>query len=266
MQSCLLRCCQQLPTTYETTRVARMPVRPLALANACIVAFVGLFYVAYMFKSQKYLALESPDGTARLRLQAVTPEAGFTGYVDANQLPYCDGGTPEAAQIPNIATNYTGTKALTRPCQFRDEFFAAYPQVEHNALFATTRVTEKRQSVPASCRTVGGRQSKECVEWISDSTDVFYVSQLEDFTLLIDHSFVAPLAKVSAASFDERVEAGWICRVCDDQEDLLSTCSDSCEQGDVRIRCASTIDRTVYLCFNARIVRLLHWLRAGERN
>ena len=75
--------------------------------------------------------------------------------------------------------------------------------------------------------------TKQCTEWITDSTDVFFVSQLEDFTLLIDHSFIAPLAKLSAASFDSRVEAGWICRVCD-EEDLLSACSDSCDQFDVR--------------------------------
>lgn len=207
LQGCLLRCTELLPTKYETPRISRMPSKPLAAAHACIVAFVVLFYIGYMFKAQKYLALEVPDGTARLRLQAVTPEPGFPGFLDPEQLPYCDGGTPEPGQIRNIAQNFSGSGALTRPCQYRDEFFAAYPQVEHNALFATTRVTEKVQRVPPNCDNAGGRRSKDCAEWITDSTDVFYVSQLEDFTLLIDHSFIASLSKTSAASFDPRVEA-----------------------------------------------------------
>jgi|EP01046_Picozoa_sp_COSAG06_P040173 hypothetical protein len=208
MRACTASCLGSLPGDYETPRVARVPSKPLALANTCIVAFVVMFYLVYMFNSQKYLALESPDGTARLRLQAPTLEPGCVpgsraeggrgcpGFVDAEQLPYCDSGTPEPGQIPNIAKNYTGDAALTRPCQFRDEFFAWYPQVEHNALFATTRVTEKQQRVPAGCATSGGRKEKHCVDWATESSDVFYVSQLEDFTLLIDHSFIAPLAKV----------------------------------------------------------------------
>lgn len=268
LQSCLLRCVQLLPTKYETPRVARMPSKPLAAANACIVAFVGLFYIAYMFKSQKYLALEAPDGTARLQLKAVTPEPGFPGFLDADHLPYCDGGTPEPDQIGNIAGNFSGVKALTRPCQYRDEFFAGYPQVEHNALFATTRVTEKVQRVPANCASTAGRQSKECVEWITDSTDVFFVSQLEDFTLLIDHSFIAPLAKASAASFDQRVEAGWICRVCDDEE-LLSTCSNSCDIGDVSSSRAQLDDRRIctsmwssYGCCAVLLTRIMRSTRA----
>ncbi len=245
LRGCMLRCVQLLPTKYETPRVARMPSKPLAAVNTCIVVFVGLFYIAYMFKSQKYLALESPDGTARLRLQKVTPEPGFPGFLDTGQLPYCDGGTPEPHQISNIAQNFSGFKALTRPCQYRDEFFAGYPQVEHNALFATTRVTEKVQRVPNNCADKGGRQTKECVDWITDSTDVFFVSQLEDFTLLIDHSFIASLSKASATSFDPKVEAGWICRVCDDEEELLSTCSSSCNIGDVRSSCARLDHRRV---------------------
>jgi hypothetical protein len=217
MRACTASCLGSLPGDYETPRVARVPSKPLALANTCIVAFVVMFYLVYMFNSQKYLALESPDGTARLRLQAPTLEPGCVpgsraeggrgcpGFVDAEQLPYCDSGTPEPGQIPNIAKNYTGDAALTRPCQFRDEFFAWYPQVEHNALFATTRVTEKQQRVPAGCATSGGRKEKHCVDWATESSDVFYVSQLEDFTLLIDHSFIAPLAKVKKRIFCDAI-------------------------------------------------------------
>ena len=207
LRGCLFSCMELLPTKYETPRVSRMPSKPLAVAHACIVAFVVLFYIGYMFKAQKYLALEAPDGTARLRLQAVTPEPGFPGFLDPEQLPYCDGATPQPGQIPNVAQNFSGNSALTRPCQYRDEFFAAYPQVEHNALFVTTRVTEKAQRVPANCDNAGGRRSKDCAEWVTDKTDVFFVSQLEDFTLLIDHSFIASLSKTSAASFDPKVEA-----------------------------------------------------------
>ena len=63
MRACTASCLGSLPGDYETPRVARVPSKPLALANTCIVAFVVMFYLVYMFNSQKYLALESPDGT-----------------------------------------------------------------------------------------------------------------------------------------------------------------------------------------------------------
>ena len=105
-----------LPSTYETPRIARVPSKALATASTCLTFSVLAFYMLgfVVLYQKKYLALESPDGTARLQLENPTPDL----LVDeTSQLSYCNGGTPAAGQIPNVQTNYTGELALTRPCR-----------------------------------------------------------------------------------------------------------------------------------------------------
>lgn len=222
-----------LPDTYETPRIARVPSKALATTSSCLTFSVFVFYMlgTVVLYQKRYLALESPDGTARLQLENPTPELLAD---DTSQLSYCNGGAPAAGQIPNQGKNYTGELALTRPCQFRDQYFSWYPQIEHNAMFATTRVTESEQTLPTDCASGGGsRMQKECVDWDTTSTEVFFVAQLEDFTILIDHSFTAALAKQTAAASDPSVKDGWICRACTDDDDLL--CSDACAKDSANV-------------------------------
>ena len=233
------RCRRLLPAHYETPRVARVRSPALAATKSCLVLATVLLYMLCVIclYQKKYLAFESPDGTATVTLKQ--PDAGILAEHQSS-LPYCDRAAHTLPdQIPNAGPGFAGRAALTRPCQYRDEYFAWYPQIEHNAMFATTRVTSQPQHLPDTCTASdAGRAHKACLEWQLDAKDVFFVSQVEDFTVMIDHNFNAPLAQLSQPSTDPSVLDGWICQACaDDGDDVLgvSTCNDACEKDSDRV-------------------------------
>ena len=193
---------------YEVPRVSRIPDSRLGciqLVFYALVLFYTLFWV--LINNKRYLSFESPDGTARLQLQgpAVYDARTTAGY------GYC--AAPGSAEFLEgaRAAPPSGSIGSKLPCQFRDEYFALYPEVEKNALFASTLVKESEQTLSGACANDTSRSTADCVEWQETQSSVYYVTALEDFTVLIDHSFVAPLASRSASAADDSVVAGWIC-------------------------------------------------------
>ena len=215
--------------TYEVPRVASVPSNSLGYTQWVFYVLVAVYTIGWVLVHDKqYLSFEAPEGTARLSLACPgKTSTSCEGFVeDTAALPYCQLGHPAAAQIPNVDKNYTGD-TRTRPCQFRDEFFAQFPPVENNAMFASTRVTELSQQLSGACRlngTGGGRTKRACVDWENKKSETFFLTQLEDFTVMIDHSFVAPIAHKSGSPswMDPKsdVVAGWICAAPPKASDL----------------------------------------------
>jgi hypothetical protein len=218
------------PSKYEVARVERVQSPCLGYTQWVFYAVVILYTGVYVLLVQKrYLSFESPDGTVRLTLQRpdeyVFPNV--TGY------PYCGDADP----------NMPGRKGASQlSCQFRDQYFARYPEVEKNAMFASTFVNESQQKLSGDCAKDTTLSSAACVKWEDDNADgqhvkSYYVTAIEDFTVLIDHSFVAPLADLSASSTDNSISAGWICGKEEKAQNEVTSALDAaptgaaCDQG-----------------------------------
>jgi len=171
----------------------------------------GLFVAVYIFVyvmmwQQKYNIFESPDGNARLELQAPKPEL----CRNQTDLTYCATAGNDGSTNNGLLQN-DGKYAY--PCQYRDQYFVVYPQVERNSMLVTTRYTSKNQSIPKGCDPVK-RDSRTCTEWNKDGSTTAFVAEVEKFTLLIDHSWSAPLAAKSGTASGADIVApqsgGWI--------------------------------------------------------
>ena len=79
-------------------------------------------------------------GTARLNVYA--PAAKY--YKQPADLPYCNAGKKVPGQIENQGH-------AQQKCQYHDEDFVVYPQVENNAIFLTTRVKAWNETLPPGC-------------------------------------------------------------------------------------------------------------------
>ena len=157
-----------------------------------------------------------------LRLSLHTPDYGIYGTDEMADLNYCTGGTVQPGQL---AVELGNTTQL--PCQFRDQFFAAYPTVENNALFLSTRVSKYTQHITEECNP-NTREQVSCAEWLPHhpKKETFYIAQIENFTLMIDHSFSAPQAGYHSSATDAAVTAGWIEDNDPDSNEHYAPCDD----------------------------------------
>ena len=136
--------------------------------------YIAVYVILYQ---KKYLLRETPTGTVRVSLRPPDQEVYGHNITHMAGLNYCTGGKREAGQI-----------TAQQPCEFRDEFFVAYPVVEHNAKFIATRVSQFHQNMPATCDPVT-RDTPVCARWkpsLGHKPDkTFYIAQLENFTLKV---------------------------------------------------------------------------------
>lgn len=192
--------------SYQTAKFVRVKDKRLGALHYFFMFMILCYAVGTILYYKRYSMFETPSGLARLNVKH--PDEHL--IQDVGNLSYCVGGTPTKGQISNGAM---GKKSLSYPCQYRDEFFAAYPQIEHDCLLITTRYSDIDQEIPAGC-TVDTRAEKACMNWSppvqSGEGKSYYLVQPENFTLAIDHSVNAPKAGFAASSRNDQIVDGKI--------------------------------------------------------
>lgn len=105
-----------------------------------------LYHDCSLRTTQKYNIYEGPTGVARLQLYA--PNASNGDLVrNTTELTYCFSGSGKKSQ------DGCGLDRCQYPCEYRDAMFTRFPQIEHNAIFVTTRYTATKEvrSRPLIC-------------------------------------------------------------------------------------------------------------------
>jgi len=161
--------------SYNTVKIVTIRDARLGLLHyAFMFAIIGYVLVYTILIEQKYLLLERPIGSTRMSLlkgKAVVP---------LEDLEYC--------LLPNRTTLPDGKPIY--PCAYQDELFVVYPVTEASAMFATTRYTFSDQVLNCSLLA-----SPDCT-FTTISNSVNYVANIEQFTLLIDHTVYAPVVGI----------------------------------------------------------------------
>eukprot|EP01112_Ceratiomyxa_fruticulosa_P001531 TRINITY_DN1171_c0_g2_i2.p1 TRINITY_DN1171_c0_g2~~TRINITY_DN1171_c0_g2_i2.p1 ORF type:complete len:381 (-),score=42.48 TRINITY_DN1171_c0_g2_i2:41-1183(-) len=155
---------------YDTVKIVTIRDWRLGLAHYLFMLGIVVYTVVWIILlQQRYLKLENPVGSMRLNLmQAYDP-------LPLDQMPYCWNSTH---QYLNGFPIYE--------CIYWDEYFVTYPSVEEYSLFATTRVTVSNQTLNCSLFQSG------CYFDDASPEATYYVADIEDFTLLIDHTMSCP--------------------------------------------------------------------------
>jgi hypothetical protein len=235
-RSCCGKCCNNLiecngpcklarrfPRMAQYRTVKTVAVHNLYLAWLHHVLLVTIFIYVVVVNigiGRRYMLIEAPVGHARTTLKQPSWNLDTpVRWKSAAQLSYCEKGQPMPGQISNNGK-------LGLPCTYKDEYFLS-EQVGDGVLF-TTRQYEYAQSLPATC---ANGSSPQCVEWSKDTVAEYYVVQVENFTLQLDHAAIARESGLSVHSTDTNVVDAWIedvngqkMNICDDYKGVTATC------------------------------------------
>lgn len=159
--------------SYETPKVAVIQDRRLGIIYYSLLALVVVYVIFIVLFEKRYLLLAQPVGSVRFSLQS--PQTAGQVPPAAQDLPYCS----QAQPTYNGFANYQ--------CIYWDEPYVLYPSVEQSAIFIDTRVSNETQSLD-NC------QFTENTCFFVDTeppSPNFYIANIENFTLMFDHSFYA---------------------------------------------------------------------------
>lgn len=183
--------------SYRTVRTVRIRDKWVGLTYYIIVIGILSYIIAYQIVyKQSYLKISNTVGSARLQL--LRPNKSYT-WGDG-QPPYCLGGTGQT--FPLIASQYSfpspgsyqykdnGVTSPQLSCMYFDELDAVPQSLDPNALFVLTRLTSINETaLPASdCESA---EHSYC-EWNTLTSSTSYISDVEMFTLWVDHALVSP--------------------------------------------------------------------------
>lgn len=176
---------------YTTVKMVRVHDMRLGILHYAFTLTIALYIiVGVMLVDKEYLLVTQPEGTVRVGLLTPGVCADETGLNcdgfqrEAEQLPYCD--LYDGPPVPGLL--------MPAPfqCRYADQNFAIWPAVEQRGVFATTRVTETEQTLPAECDTgAAPLPTTDCYNWEAGDVTTYYVSQIEYFTAFIDHTMTA---------------------------------------------------------------------------
>jgi len=198
--------------SYKTVKIVDIRDKRLGLLHYVCMLGIFIYIIIYtIIVAKGYLSIEIPVGNARLQWRRGYNQFPI-GNVSANTipdptppqyLPYC--GQTNAG-IPLVITSnvnpsfcYTPSPGETNyiyvyenyPCFYWDEVDAVYPSTEANAIHLTTRVSDTVQQL--SCDLL----NYTCAYTSVGSTQTYYVADVENFTLFIDHTMKASKSGIS---------------------------------------------------------------------
>jgi len=160
--------------SYNTVKMVRIRDRQLGIMHYVFLLGIIGYIVGYvMIYSQAYLKFNQPVGLVRANIQRC-PGSTFPGcQVDTSTLSYCNGQANP-----------------TLDCLLLDEQDVVLPPGQSGDLLVGTRVNQ----------TVETRVCKETdtscngVMWAANASlsSSFYVAGVEDWSVLLDHSVIAP--------------------------------------------------------------------------
>ncbi|KAL6072949.1 Purinergic receptor [Balamuthia mandrillaris] len=175
---------------YSTVKVVQIRDKRLGLLHYFLMALIIGYIVGYTLLYQKrYLLLEVPTGSVRTSLQS--PQTAGQLPPPPSQLPYC---SPLAAASSSAQQQQQKRQSDSGgggggfpfdqyPCQYWDEELVVFPVTEATAMFIATRVTSASEHL-VNCSLT----SPTCVYVNAQPPETFFIANIENFTLLIDHS------------------------------------------------------------------------------
>jgi len=153
-----------------------------------IKAIVVTWFIIHSFYQEKaYLKFAHTQGISRMQLQhpvkscnPLTQKEGgcATDFKKVEDLPYCK---------QSGVSGKDGEAIKKETCEYFDEFDVQLPGYQQSSLMIPTRLTKYVQDVDCSKKPLGVPCPRK--DQLKPSETV-YVADIEDFTLLIDHSFV----------------------------------------------------------------------------
>ena len=178
--------------SYDTPKVAVIRDRRLGLTYFGLLFLVFVYIILYLvIYKKRYLMLESPQGIVRTSLYS-PPKDSRPALVE---LPYCITDWRAGSRLNQTDLLDPGDP---HPCVWWDAYDVAYPNLEETALLITTSVKTESQSISPDCTLF----DPACAYVSKDSAPLYFVADIERFSLLVDHSFSAPIVGVSANSVD----------------------------------------------------------------
>eukprot|EP01087_Luapelamoeba_hula_P017841 TRINITY_DN5664_c0_g1_i2.p1 TRINITY_DN5664_c0_g1~~TRINITY_DN5664_c0_g1_i2.p1 ORF type:complete len:404 (-),score=39.29 TRINITY_DN5664_c0_g1_i2:122-1333(-) len=171
--------------SYSTVKIVQIHDWRLGLLHwffmFCVLAYIAGFVVVYQ---QRYLLLEAPVGSIRTSLMSTQSRGSLPPA--ANTLPYCTQAQPSYKGFPN------------KLCSYFDEALVLFPQAQADTMFITTRVKIAQQTT-GGCEFIDNTCKYHVVANTSLDT---YIADIENFTILIDHSMYVEKLGIEADSFD----------------------------------------------------------------
>lgn len=155
-----------------------------------------------------YLAREtSITGSVRVSIQDP-----FGPYRKSTlDLPYC----LDDCYPPDDCSGDFDQAVIQCPAIFSNKAFAKFPPLEgQGAAFITTRVDAITDELPRHCLPTASDGSAsatnqlkastraDCYDWTQVSNRSFYVSQIEDYLVKVDHAMLAPTIRETKSGFD----------------------------------------------------------------
>ncbi|KAK5578955.1 hypothetical protein RB653_008630 [Dictyostelium firmibasis] len=153
--------------SYNTAKIVTIRDKRLGSLHIIFMVLIIVYIVIYSTIYKKgYLVTETPVGSIRASLLAPNE------FKDDSNFSYCD----------DNSIKYDFKKL---ECDYYDEAFVSFPVGDDVSFAATTRVKILDQVLNCSSK------NPKC-KYTTLSTRNVYVSDIEDFTILIDHTMFAP--------------------------------------------------------------------------
>jgi len=154
--------------SYDTVKIVRIKDKRLGILHYLFLFGIILYILFYtVLWEKKYLLTETPTGSFRISLMQAPEPLPFS------ELPYCLQNQPEYLGFANYE------------CRYWNEAVVVFPITEENAMLAASRITVTNFS--ASCDFT----TPDCKYQNTSDPEIYYIADLERFTLMIDHAFYA---------------------------------------------------------------------------
>lgn len=212
--SCRSRCPTHLCGTdvddlfaYTTTKSIKIRDARLGLLHYSLMFLIVLYILVYQLIAKNgYLRFSPAQNSVRLTLQEPTNNCNPNkpdcqdSFVPVSQLPYCCAKNSSCRATPGDSCS----------CSFRPSFSNynctwmggdAASIVQESSIMVTTLVHQYNQTLNASCFEGFPTASGSCSKvWIVDSDAIFFIANIEAFTVLVDHSVSSPTNGLAISS------------------------------------------------------------------
>jgi hypothetical protein len=184
---------------YNTPIYARVHSRKLGLLRWSLVALI-LVYILFwsMLYKGGYLKEEAPIGTVRFSVQHAGVRAGTKDTPCHDPFePGCHLALHLPKELPYCVQNAAPRAHKKFPCRHLDATEST--TVFEKSLLIATRITEYTQQRACPWGKNGG--DKRCSGiWTSNAPTTFFVADVDDVNLVLDHAIDTPTLGVTAAS------------------------------------------------------------------
>jgi hypothetical protein len=182
---------------YQTPRVAKIKDWRLGLLwyGGCFIIVMYIVGWAILI-NQEYMNLQGPQGA--VRTTAMSPRDVNSSFVNPTpeELDYCYVDGRET--VEGIGQNGRPFNSSTEYCLYFDQDLTVFPVGENSAISLTTRLTNNTKEL-GNCTAY----QSDCPWEPIDEEETNFIAFVENFTIMVDHSFSAPDVKIEMVTSDQ---------------------------------------------------------------